>query len=213
MGLDVGEAPDGSLWAAVNREPLPDGTPPANQGAVFHWDGESWIDVCRPRPSIDLAHLAVDRAGGVWVATGSGTADVSFFDGTTWSIPPSDPAWAADRGGVGAGPASLVAADDGSLWLAYGGLGHFEGRTWTSAGTDAVDLSGTVALAAAPDGTAWLATGSVSLPGDTWGPHTGTAIAHFDGRSWSVYDGADGLPRPDASNGRRSPRWPPRAEP
>ena len=194
--VDVAEAPDGSLWAAVNREPLPDGTPPADQGVVFHWDGVSWVDACRPRPSIDLAHLAVDPAGGVWVAAGSTTSDVSFFDGTTWSIPPSDPAWTADRGGANAWPASLVAADDGSLWFAYGGLGHFDGKTWTSAGTDAVDLSGTVSLAPAPDGSAWLATGSVSLSGDSYGPHTGIAVAHFERGSWTVYDRADGLPAP-----------------
>ena len=77
---------------------------------------------------------------------------------------------------------------------------HFEGKAWTSAATDAVDLSGTVSLAAAPDGSAWLATGSVNLPGDTWGPHTGIAIAHFDGRSWTVYDSADGLPAPEPTN-------------
>ena len=198
--VDVAEAPDGSLWAAVNREPPPDGTSPANQGAVFRWDGASWIDMCRPRPPDDIVHVAVDPAGGVWVATGSGTSVVSFFDGTTWSIPPSDPAWTADRGGVNAWAASLVAADDGSLWFAYGGLGHFEGRAWASAGTDAVNLSGTVSLAAPPDGSVWLATGSVNLPGDTWGPHTGTAVAHFEGGSWTVYDSADGLPAPQPSN-------------
>ena len=192
--VDVGEAPDGSLWAAANAGPT-DG--PAIQGTVSHWDGTSWTPVCRPRPSDTIAHLAVDAAGGVWVAPDHGYADVTRFDGTTWSIPPSDPAWTADQGGVNAWPASLVAADDGSLWFAYGGLGHFQGKTWTSAGTDGVDLSGTVSLAAAPDGSAWLATGSVNLPGDTWGPHTGIAIAHRHGRSWTVYDSADGLPAPE----------------
>jgi hypothetical protein len=92
---------------------------------------------------------------------------------------------------------SLVAADDGSLWLAFGGLGHYQAKTWTSAATDAVDLSGTVSLAAAPDGSAWLATGSVDLPGDAWGPRTGIAVAHRHGRSWTVYDSADGLPAPE----------------
>jgi hypothetical protein len=167
---------------------------------VFPWDNGTWIDACRPWPSGDTAHLAVDPAGGVWVATGSAPSDVSFFDGTTWSIPPSDPAWTADRGGADAWPASLVAADDGSLWFAYGGLGHFEGTAWTSVRTDAVSLRGTVSLAPAPDGSVWLATGSVSLPDDTWGPHTGIAVARVDGRSWTVYDSADGLPAPQQAS-------------
>ena len=197
--VDVAEAPDGSLWAAMNSGPT-DGPPP-DLGTVFHWDGTSWTDVCRPRPSATIAHLAVDGAGGVWVAPDNGCADVTRFDGTTWSIPPSDPAWTADQGGVDASPASLVAADDGSLWFACDGLGHFQGQAWTSAGTDGIDLSGPVSLAAAPDGSAWLAAGSVNLPGDTWGPHTGIAIAHFDGHTWTIYDDADGLPAPRPSSG------------
>ncbi len=193
--VDVGEAPDGSLWVAANAGPT-DG--PANQGVVSHWDGTSWTAVCRPQPSVTIAHLAVDAAGGVWVAPEL-ASDVTCFDGTTWSTPPSDPAWTADRGGVNAWPVSLVAADDGSLWLAFGGLGHYQAKAWTSAATDAVDLSGTVSLAAAPDGSAWLATDSVSLPGDEWVPHTdtGIAVAHVDGGSWTVYDSADGLPAPE----------------
>jgi hypothetical protein len=197
--VDIGEAPDGSLWAAVNAGPT-DG--PANRGALFHWDGASWTEICRPQPSVTVAHLAVDAAGNVWVGDDLPFADVSRFDGTTWSTPPSDPAWTADRGGVNAWPVSLVAADDGSLWLAFGGLGHHQAKTWTSAATDAVDLSATVSLAAAPDGSAWLATDSVSMPGDQWGPHTdtGIAVAHVDGGSWTVYDSADGLPAPQPSS-------------
>ena len=190
--VDVAEAPDGSLWAAANAGPA-DG--PADQGTVYHWDGTSWTAVCRPQPSFTIAHVAVDAAGGVWVAPEL-ASDVTRFDGTTWSTPPSDPAWTADRGGVDAWPVSLVAADDGSLWLAFGGLGHYQAKTWTSAATDAVDLSGTVSLAAAPDGSAWLATGSVRLPGDAL-LYSGIAVAHVDGGSWTVYDSADGLPAPE----------------
>ena len=195
--VDIGEAPDGSLWAAVNADPT---DPPSSEGTVFHWDGVSCTDVCGPWRSFTLSHLAVDAAGGVWVAADSPLTDVSRFDGARWSIPPSDPAWTADRGGVNAWAASLVAADDGSLWFAYGGLGHFEGKAWASAGTDAIDLPGTGSLAVAPDGSVWRATGSVSLPGDTWGPHTGTAVAHFEGGSRTTYDAADGLPAPRASS-------------
>ena len=194
--FDVAEAPDGSLWAGVNAAPLLD---EPTQGAMFHWDGAGWTDVCLPRPPADIAHLAVDGAGGVWVAQSS-ALDASYFDGTTWSIPPSDPAWTTYRAGPNAWTAGLVTADDGSLWMVHGGLGHFEGKTWTGAETPAVDLSGTVSLAAAPDGSAWLATGSVSLSGDSYAPHTGTAVAQFERGSWTVYDSADGLPAPQPSS-------------
>jgi ligand-binding sensor domain-containing protein len=198
--VDVAEAADGSLWAAANGESAAtDGWAPTPGGRVFHWDGRSWIDACRPTPGSAISDLAIDATGGVWVAPGS-PSDVSFFDGTTWSIPPIDPASTTYRAAVDTWTAGLVAADDGSLWIrtVHGGLGHVDGKTWTGAEMPAVDLSGTVSLAAAPDGTAWLATGSVTLPGDTL--RTGTAIAHFDGRSWTVYDGADGLPAPDPSS-------------
>lgn len=193
--VDVAEAPDGSLWAAVNGE-----NATISPGTVVHWDGATWTDACGPGPSVGLAQLAVDDAGGVWVAPASDSREIFFFDGATWSIPPSDPSWTEDRGVVNVWPVSLVAADDGSLWSADGGLGHFDGMTWTSARTDAVDLSGTVSLAAAPDNTIWLATGAKGVPGDTWGPHIGIAVAHSDGRTWVVYDDTDGLPPPEPSN-------------
>lgn len=198
--VSVAEAADGSLWAAANGDWAATSRGPTYGGRVFHWDGGSWSDVCRPETAREISRLAVDAAGDVWVAPGEATADVSYFDGTTWSIPPSDPAWTNDPARPNAGIGALVAADDGSLWMAAGGLGRFDGKAWTSVRSKTVDLSGTVSLAAAPDGTVWAATGSVSLPGDAWGPHTGIDIARFDGLSWTVYDSTDGLPAPEPNS-------------
>jgi hypothetical protein len=82
--------------------------------------------------------------------------------------------------------------------MAAGGLAHFTGKTWTAVQTKAVDLSGTVALAVAPDGTVWAATGSLKLPGDADGSHTGIVLARIAGRSWTVYGAANRLPAPDS---------------
>jgi len=184
---DLAEASDGSLWAATY------------DGGVFQWDGQSWSSVCRPGTGNEISHLAVDAAGGVWVAPGNATSDVSYFDGSTWSVPPSDPAWLKDPARPNAWTSGLVAADDGSLWMAAGGLANFNGKAWTAARSTAVDLSGTAALAVAPDGTVWAATGSLKLPGDV-DSHTGIVLALFSGRSWTVYGTAQGLPAPEPSN-------------
>lgn len=189
--VDVAEAADGTLWAAANGEWAASG--------VFHWDGASWSDVCGWTGS-EISHLALDAAGGVWVAPGNAAVDVSYFDGSGWSVPRSDPAWTNDPARSGALISGLVAAGDGSLWMAAGGLGHFDGRAWTAVRSKAVDLAGTVSLAAAPDGTVWAATGSVKLPGDTDGSHTGIVLARFAGGSWTVYGTVQGLPAPEPSN-------------
>ena len=195
--VDVAEASDGTLWAAVNGNWAATSEPP--EGRVFHWDGQRWSDVCGPGTGNELSHVAVDAAGGVWVAPGDATVDVSYFDGSTWSVPPSDPAWLKDPARPNAWTSGLVAADDGSVWRAAGGLAHFNGKAWTAVRSKAVDLSGTAALAVASDGTVWAATGSLKLPGDV-DSHTGIVLARFSGRSWTVYGTAQGLPAPEPSN-------------
>ena len=189
--VDIAEAPDGSLWAATY------------DGGVFHWDGGSWTDVCGRPTRAEISHLAIDADGGLWVAPNGPTSVVSvvsYFDGTGWSTPPSKPGWSTDLGGPNASSSALVAPVDGSVWWACGGVAHFDGKAWTGVPHEGVDLSGTVSLAVSPAGTVWAATGSVTLPGDAWGPRSGIHVARFDGRSWTVYDSADGLPAPDPSS-------------
>ena len=208
--VDVGEAPDGSLWAAANAGPT-DG--PAIQGTVSHWDGTSWTPVCRPRPSDAIAHLAVDAAGGVWVAPDHGYADVTRFDGTTWSIPPSDPAWTADQGGVNAWPASLVAADDGSLWFAL---------RWARAlpGED-LDQRRDRRRRPLRDRLARRGAGRLGLAGDGLGEPAGRHVGAAHRASPSPTATAGPGPSTTARmacprrspTGPRSPRWPRRAKP
>jgi hypothetical protein len=185
---DVAEAPDGSLWAATSYD-----GPTNTEGRVFHWDGRSWSDVC-DLPTDGISRLAIDPHGGVWVAPTAGTGDVYYFDGATWSVPPSDPTWLHDpaRGG---GISGFVAADDGTVWMAAGGLGHFDGRSWKSVRAEGFDLSATVSLAVASDDTVWAVTGSASPPGDPSARYFGVDIAHFDGL-WGLYDTTNGLPAP-----------------
>lgn len=187
---DVAEGADGSLWAATYR------------GGVFRWDGRSWTDVCGRGTAGMIPHLAIDARGGVWVAPERGIDGVSHFDGTSWSIPPTDPAWVPDSSNedTGSWVGGLVAAGDGSVWMSFGGIGRFDGVSWTGIPSDGVDLSGTVSLAVAPDGTVWAATGTTRSGTNAGGdPLTGIHIVHFDGRAWTVYDSADGLPAPTPS--------------
>jgi len=199
--VDVAEASDGTLWAVANDwTSVNAGTSSNPDGRVFHWDGQLWSDICGPGTENEVSHVAVDTDGGVWVAPGNATVDVSYFDGSRWSVPPSDPAWQNDPARPNAWTSGLVAADDGSLWIAAGGLAHFNGKAWSAVQSTTVDLSGTVALAAAPDGSVWAATGSLKLPGDADGSHTGVVLAHFAGRSWTVFGVAQRLPEPDPLN-------------
>ncbi len=196
--VDVAEASDGTLWAVANDwTSANQGWSSSPDGRVFHWDGRVWSDVCGSETGNELSHVAVDAAGGVWVAPGNAVVDVSYFDGSTWSVPPSDQAWLIDPARPNAWTSGLVAAEDGSVWRAAGGLAHFNGKAWTAVQSTAVDLSGTVAFAVAPDGTFWGATGSLKLPGDADGSHTGIVLAHFAGRSWTVFGTADRLPAPN----------------
>ena len=199
--VDVAEASDGTLWAVANDwTSVNAGTSSNPDGRVFHWDGQLWRDICGPGTENEVSHVAVDTDGGVWVAPGDATVDVSYFDGSRWSVPPSDPAWQNDPARPNAWTSGLVAADDGSLWIAAGGLAHFNGKAWSAVQSTTVDLSGTVALAAAPDGSVWAATGSLKLPGDADGSHTGVVLARFAGRSWTVFGAAHRLPEPDPLN-------------
>ncbi|MFI5040772.1 MAG: hypothetical protein ACHQNA_02810 [Acidimicrobiales bacterium] len=179
---DVGEAADGSLWALTDEPSTVNAETPPYQGRVFHWDGRAWIDTHDITTNAEPLHLVIDTRGGVWVSPVDPTGDVAHFDGTAWSIPPGDASWASDsarRASSDAGAVELVAATDGSVWMAAGGLAHFSATSWTSVQSDAVTITGTVALAVAPDGTVWLTT-----PG---------GLARFDGRAWTVYNVAQGL--------------------
>jgi len=199
------EAPDGSLWAATG------------DGAVLHWDGSSWsrLDGGRPNPDAYVSAIAVDSAGRPWIGgitqvvmppdAGGGTVEsgwVSRHDGSTWTTfdardaaPLEGPVW------------SIAQLPDGAVWVAtagqgtpvvgepppgpVGGLARFDGASWTDATAQLSGARDTTSVAAGPDGTIWVATGG--------GNDGAVTVRRFDGRSWTSYGPADGLPGPNES--------------
>jgi hypothetical protein len=197
---DMAEAADASIWAVTR------GTAGSADGSwryesrVLRWDGQSWTDICGRLTRAEISQIAIDPNGGVWAAPANAAWDVSYFDGISWSIPPGDVDFSSATTWSNASASGLVAADDGSVWIAQGGLARFDGSSWTGMPLEGVDLSGTVSLASGPGGGIWAATGSTKLAGDVEGvTHAGIVIVRFDGRIWTTYDSADGLPAPDPS--------------
>jgi ligand-binding sensor domain-containing protein len=203
---DVGVAPDGTLWLALEH-------------GVCHFDGAA----CETYTEADgLLHntvrtVAVAPDGVVWVGTEQG---VSRFDGTSWRNYPSDvptndlaiaadgEVWAATAGGVGRYFPSqdawmtyveehdlptmnvqhVAAGPDGEVWtyVLWDGIYRFDGESWQKI----EGISGLVYdLAFAVDGTPWVATGSQHYPagrlayraGDTWIDVSDTHGTDFSG--------------------------------
>ena len=183
----VAEAPDGTLWMVTER-------------GVFYWDGASWAAAGAGRTSTAAGPIAVDRDGRVWVADyhypGPVGDGVSVYDGARWrtytaadAAPlsgtgnPDNPAttWVSNT------PQAIVAAPDGSVWVATeGGLARFDGATWVAFGRDETGLTTPDSLAVGPEGTAW-ATG-YACEGSP------VRVARFDGRSWTSFGPEEGLP-------------------
>ena len=184
----VAEAPDGTLWIVTER-------------GVFHWDGTSWTAAGAGRTSTAAGPIAVDHAGRVWVADyhypGPVGDGISVYDGTSWrTYTAADAAPLSGRGNpddatgtwVGNTPQAIVAAPDGSVWVATeGGLARFDGTSWrpsTAAETGFATAPGS--LAVAPDGTVWVT--GYACEGSP------VRVARFDGRAWTVFGPQDGLP-------------------
>ena len=180
------EAPDGSLWAAVNGGAVNGGT----VGGLAHWDGRGWTNVCTDLPSVWVDRLALDGRGDVWILAYSGiSAAVSRFDGRRWTSygPATGPSWPDFP------PTALAVAPDGAVWVSFGNtITRFDGASWIRyAAPSTVDLSGTTSLVVDRDGVAWIAAGTEGQPEDEV---VGTHVVRFDGRAWRQYDGRDGLP-------------------
>ena len=201
-------APDGSLWVATG------------EGVVLHWDGSSWsrLDGGRPNPDAYVSAIAVDAAGRPWIGgitqvvmppdAGGGIAEsgwVSRHDGSTWTTfdardaaPLEGPVW------------SIAQLPDGAVWVAtagrgtpvlgepppgpVGGLARFDGASWTDATAQLSGARNTTSVAAGPDGTIWVADGDGNDGNDG-----AVTVGRFDGRSWTSYGPADGLPGPNES--------------
>lgn len=130
----------------------------------------------------------VARDGAVWVLWGASPAVPagyisSFdFDGQKWSrkdLPEDLP------GGI-EGVESLVAGDDGELWLGVSGWGqgslnHFDGAEWTRVSLYGTKDISVLDLSTAPDGDQWAALRIGDLP----------ALARHDDAGWTVFPTPD----------------------
>lgn len=142
----------------------------------------------------DVQAVAWDGGGSLWAATTQGVVRWDPASGT------------ATRYGAADGLPSdqindMAAAPDGSVWVAvYGGVGRFDGATWTTyTRADGLPSDVLLAVAVAADGTVWVGadSGVTAWDGTSWtlhqnGPATWDLAAAPDGQVWAAY-GASGL--------------------
>lgn len=173
VGVAIG--PDGTAWAAGNY-----GGDGLGGVARLRPDGR-WGTIAAP---ISIGHIAVDRAGAVWVGGDAGAARLGSDCG--WEVPPRGfPLREGDR------VVDILAASNGDVWLATvadsvdDGMGH-----WTPRSAVAVRRA---------DGS-WA----------SYGPADGLRTADWaildlaeapDGHVWAVIDGS----RFDAAAGKERP--------
>ena len=179
----------------------------AGNGALWHWDGSTWSTL----------HSASDHGySDVWVAA-NGNVYVTELDGSveldsagTWSyalapapLGQSSTAWVVSSSDewVGTDGGQLFHFD-GARWSKvrdYGG--GFYGSVWAG-GSDVWAVTNNVADIEHFDGSSW---GSASLggmspiavggssPSDVWVVGSHSAIAHYNGSSWTTSVSADSL--------------------
>ncbi|MEO8084452.1 MAG: hypothetical protein ABI780_11565 [Ardenticatenales bacterium] len=156
VGVAIGS--DGAVWAAGNY-----GGDGLGAVARLRPDGR-WGTIAAP---ISIGHIAVDRAGGMWVGGENGAARLGSDCG--WEYPPRGyPLGAGDR------VVDILAARNGDIWIATvtdnvdDGAGHWSGRggvavrradgRWTAYGSAdglRIDDWAILDLAEAPDGHVW----------------------------------------------------------
>ncbi len=184
----LAEAPDGTLWAAV-------------EGGVVRWDGSSWNDM---GVGYEADILGIDALGGVWVNDGSDSGPthpgVSRFDGTSWRTHGTVDHPRLDGFDFG----SLGVTSNGTVYLpANGALLAFDGLTWSEL-PHAPYMGEMGLISVGPDDALWLADGETvySRPTDgsleaVDGPTSGltgiTSLVALD--EGALVSTADGLHR------------------
>lgn len=174
----VVESSDGSLWAQTDLFGL------------IRWADGTWASDPPGRPSRGAASIVVDAGGRVWTANydqregGEWTPQgISSWDGSAWTSFTSDDL--PDMAGLWS-PPSLVAGDDGSVWVAMGReLARFKAGAWTK--FEVEDLQGNVSLSAVgADGKVWFVRDNCES--------CAVQIHAYDGSTLTTYDDEDGLP-------------------
>ena len=177
------EDADGMIWAQTDRYGL------------LRWTDGAWTGDPPGRPTRDAAEIAVDGGNQVWSvdldrrhSDGGFTArGISVWDGSAWtSFTPDD---LLDIPASGFLPPSLIAAGDGSMWVALGkDVVRFGAGDWTR--YEVPDLGSSVSLSAVgDDGRLWF------IPEDC--ESCGVRIQMYDGSTLTTYDEDDGLPGAD----------------
>ena len=144
---------DGTVYTA--------GEGPTFEGVVA-WRGAEgrWISVEAP---LIAQHVAVDRAGAIWIGADSGAA-VRSPDGA-WAFPPPGAPDAATNM-----VSDILALPNGDVWLALGQQGaavHRADGGWTMFGSAdglRVDLGAVKDIALAPDGRVWAVIYGIAFP-------------------------------------------------
>jgi len=160
-------APDGVLWvgAGCGVARLPN---PAETGEVDqHWQAIATCDSLHG----NVHSVASAPNGSAWIAT-----DFSLYH-------LSDEEWTVYEGRM---PTALAVAPDSTIWVSHsplsgGELSAFDGHAW---------ITHTGSLPIGPPVTSLAAKGD----GSVWAGARHGGLARFDGRSWTEYGVADGLP-------------------
>ena len=173
-GVDLAEAPDGTLWAIL-----------ANRG-LERWDGSRWIPAPAGGPRAAPGTLLVRDAADVWVAASTDSPGVWHLTRDGWTgfdVEDGTPPYPVGR---------PVVAADGSIWVGPNpdwahvrptitpdpGVGRFDGDRWTVIDGPQHNAG---YLAADSDGSVW-ATGT-----------DGAVVARYDDEGWTVFDATDGF--------------------
>jgi len=146
----------------------------------------------------DFSQVRAGADGTVWLA-GLDNGNLARFDGDWETFHLSDSPFGEM---APAGYLPMAVGPDGSLWIAVGPheLGRFDGLEWQVFETPyAADLADSATwasdIAVSPDDTLWAALQGTTGEPDQESPGLDpSAVASFDGTTWSLYTSAEGLP-------------------
>ncbi len=160
---ELAVSPDGDVWlVGMVRWDGP------KAEVLLRFDGEGWEVIPGPEGFMNVARgnsLDIGPDGALWVNTSNGywgaqgVHGLARFDDPGWTNF-SEADGVQDWGGEGFFPFDLLTvAPDGSPWMngardgnGCGGVGHYDGATWTSYLGDSCVHD----LAIAPDGSVWV---------------------------------------------------------
>jgi hypothetical protein len=151
----------------------------AHEEGVLRFDGRDWHLFPEALKTSRPESIAANRDG-VWVVDDSG--NLSHFDGTSWVITDLNKAIPSVFWGnfVAAAHPKLALTSDGALWIVWGGLWRFDGRTWRDVPLDGGSASDAALVSQEPH-RLWLLRGNGALQaaeesGEVTARHTPAAL-------------------------------------